>query len=107
MIEAIASLKAGTIIAAADAFGAKPNDSLPGGNVLSELIGGVMKWGQFFVVGGIIIGAMLWVVGSKSHNPQHASSGKMMVLMAIAAAILIGGANEIGQTFYDMGKKVS
>lgn len=95
-----------TLVAAADPFSAKPNDSLPGGQTLVELVGGLMQWGIVLAVGGIIIGVLLAVVGKAGHNSSHQSSGKTMALVAVFALLVIGGANTIGKTFYDMGEKV-
>lgn len=99
-------MKAAAIVFAAGAFDAKPNDKLPGGDVLSSLLGGVMRWAQYAVVCGLVVGAIFWMVGSRGHNPQHAASGKMILLAACVGAIIIGGANAIGQSFYDLGTQV-
>lgn len=106
MIESLASLKAATIIFAVDAFGAKPNDSLPGGSVIEKLVGGAMRWGQYAVVAALVVGVIMWIVGSKGHNPQHAAGGKMILLAACVGAVVIGGANAIGESFYDLGTEV-
>lgn len=104
--ELLTHIQGAVVVVMAGAFNSTPNDSFPGGDVLSKIVGGGMRWGQYAVVAGIVVGAVMWMVGSKSNNPQHASGGKLLLLASICGAILIGGANNIGSTFYDLGTQV-
>ncbi len=106
MIAAI-KLKAATLVlAAGTGTDAKPNDTLPGGSVLKDFVGGIMTYGMYFSVGGLVMGGAMWMFGSRSNNHQHASGGKTMVFAALCLAFLVGAANQLGASFQDMGAKV-
>jgi len=94
------------LVLAASGFDAKPNDSLPGGNLIQKIVGGLQTWGLYAGVAAIIAGAVYIAWGNTSHNPHSSSKGKMFVFGGIIGLMLIGGANEIGKAFFDMGKSI-
>jgi hypothetical protein len=51
-----------------------------------------------------VIAAIVWAVGHHSANPTLASRGRSGVLVAFAAAILLGGANVLIDFFVTAGK---
>jgi len=71
-----------------------PNtDGLPGIVALEKIVGALMTFGLIAAVAGVALSAMAWAIGSHSANPHVAGRGKSGVLVAGAAAMLIGAAN--------------
>ncbi len=93
-------------ILAAGAFSAKPNTSIPGSDTGVKLVGGLMTFGQIAAVGGLVLGAMLWMFGSRQHNSQHASAGKAMLFAGVAGAFMVGAANDFGSSAFKLGGEV-
>lgn len=82
-----------------------PNTTgLPGINSISNIVGALLTIGLIACVAGLVIAAMVWAIGSHSSNPNLASRGKTGVLVALVAAILIGGANVLVDFFVTTGK---
>ncbi|MHB1509396.1 MAG: DUF6112 family protein [Acidimicrobiales bacterium] len=82
-----------------------PNTTgLPGISSLSNIVGALLSIGLIACVAGLVIAAMVWAIGSHSSNPNLASRGKTGVLVALVAAILIGGANVLVDFFVTTGK---
>jgi uncharacterized membrane protein YphA (DoxX/SURF4 family) len=74
----------------------QPNRTgLPGIASLESIVGALLTFGlvaAVAAVAGIAISAIAWAIGSHSGNPHVAIKGKSGVLVALAAAFLIGGA---------------
>lgn len=67
-----------------------PNDGgLPGLPAASTLVGGLMTYGFLACVIGIILGVIVWVTGSHTSNPHHASRGRTGVVVSAFGAVLI------------------
>ena len=82
-----------------------PNTTgLPGISSLSNIVGALLSIGLIACVAGLVIAAIVWAIGSHSSNPGLASRGKTGVLVALVAAILIGGANVLVDFFVTTGK---
>jgi hypothetical protein len=82
-----------------------PNTTgLPGISSLSNIVGALLSIGLIACVAGLVIAAIVWAIGSHSSNPSLASRGKTGVLVALVAAILIGGANVLVDFFVTTGK---
>lgn len=82
-----------------------PNSTgLPGINSISNIVGALLTIGLIACVAGLVIAAIVWAIGSHSSNPNLASRGKTGVLVALVAAILIGGANVLVDFFVATGK---
>jgi len=82
-----------------------PNSTgLPGINSISNIVGALLTIGLIACVAGLVIAAIVWAIGSHSANPNLASRGKTGVLVALMAAILIGGANVLVDFFVTTGK---
>ncbi len=85
-----------------------PNSSgLPGIAQLREIVGAVMTIGLILAVLAVIIAALVWAFGSNSSNPHLASRGKSGVLVALAAAVVCGGAVALVNFFWNVGQTVS
>ncbi|MEP6561179.1 MAG: DUF6112 family protein [Nakamurella sp.] len=80
---------------------------LPGLQTFKGLVLGLIPYALLACVAALVIGAILWAVGAFGHNPQHSSKGKTTLVVAIAAALLVGGAAYLVGWFNDRGKEVS
>jgi Family of unknown function (DUF6112) len=82
-----------------------PNTTgLPGIGTLSSMVGALLTVGLIACVAGLVLAAIVWAVGSHSSNPHLAGRGKSGVLVALVAAVLIGGANVLVDFFVTTGK---
>ena len=80
--------------------GVTPNsDGLPGLPALRQLAGAVMTFSLVLCVVAFVISAAAWALGSFNSNAHYAGKGKVGVLIAGGAAILIGSANAIIRFF--------
>lgn len=85
-----------------------PNrDGLPGIAALESIVGALLTFGLIASVAGIAISAIAWAIGSHSGNPHVAGKGKSGVVIALAAAFLIGGANFLVNFFNAQGTHIS
>ena len=75
------------------------NDGLPGLSAAEKIGGALLTFGLVACVVGIVLGAIVWSMGSHSSNPHFASRGKTSVLVSAAAAVLIGSAVTIVNFF--------
>lgn len=76
---------------------------LPGGAVLQTLVDGLGGWALILALGGLVIGAALWALGSHSQNYQQSFVGKRAVLVSGLAALVIGAAPVIIDFFFHTG----
>ena len=82
----------------------QPNRTgLPGIASLESIVGALLTFGLVAAVAGIAISAIAWAIGSHSGNPHVAIKGKSGVLVALAAAFLIGGATFLVNFFNAQG----
>ena len=82
-----------------------PNSTgLPGISSLSAIVGALLTIGLIACVAGLILAAIVWAIGTHSANPSLSGRGKTGVLVAFAAAMLIGGANVLVDFFVNAGK---
>jgi hypothetical protein len=82
----------------------QPNRTgLPGIASLESIVGALLTFGLVAAVAGIAISAIAWAIGSHSGNPHVAGKGKSGVLVALAAAFLIGGATFLVNFFNAQG----
>ncbi|ACU53171.1 conserved hypothetical protein [Acidimicrobium ferrooxidans DSM 10331] len=77
--------------------------ALPGGSVLQTLINGLAGWALLASLAGLVIGAAVWALGAHSQNYQQAYLGRRAVLVAGAAALLVGAAPAIVNFFFHLG----
>jgi hypothetical protein len=82
-----------------------PNTTgLPGISTISNMVGALLSIGLIACLAGLVIAAIVWAVGHHSSNPTLAGRGKSGVLVAFAAAVLIGGANVLVDFFVNAGR---
>src|SRR5947207_9515508 len=77
--------------------------SLPGSNVLQQLVNGAEAWALAIALLGAFVGAGLWAVASHTHNHQYAARGRMAALVSGAAALVIGAGPGLVNFFERLG----
>jgi hypothetical protein len=85
----------------------RPNTTgLPGISALTDMVGALLTFGLIAAVAGVALSAITWAIGSNSSNPHIAGRGKNGVLIAGAAAMLIGAANTLVTFFTNAGAAI-
>jgi uncharacterized membrane protein len=85
----------------------QPNSKgLPGGNVWDTIAGGLQSWGLIAGVISIIAGAIVWTLGSHTHNPHVASRGRAGALIGAAGGLLTAAAPAIVEWGAHLGNTV-
>ncbi len=79
---------------------------LPGGPQLQRLVNGIAGFALIVLVGTAVGGAVWWAAGSASGNLHAVSSGKRMVLISLAAALVIGAAAALVNFSQGLGREV-
>lgn len=86
----------------------EPNPGgLPGGEALSNFVGGLAYYSLIVVVAAFLAGMALMAFGSLSSNPRSSALGKATAVVALLAAFGIGAAAAIINFFYRAGGTVS
>lgn len=81
-----------------------PNTTgLPGISELQSIVGALLTVGLIACLAGLVLAAIVWAVGHHSANPSLAGRGKAGVVVALLAAILVGGANVLVDFFVHAG----
>ena len=84
-----------------------PNSTaIPGLSTLSTLVGSLMAFGLVLSLAGFVGCAIVMSIGHHGANPQWSSRGKSGLLVCLAAALLIGGADLLINTFYNLGSSL-
>lgn len=83
------------------------SSGLPGMNVVSRIVGGLLYAGFFLAVATLVVAAIVWAASSIGGNYQGVSKGKTGVAVSAVAALLLGGASAIVRFFVDMGGSIS
>jgi MFS family permease len=81
-------------------------NSLPGGQVLQNLMNGLGGWALALALVGLVIGAAAWALGSHGQNYQQSYVGRRAVLISGLAALLIGAGPAIVNFFFHAGQGV-
>jgi hypothetical protein len=79
---------------------------LPGGAALQSLADGIAAWALIGALVALLIGAMLWAIGSHTQNMHQSAQGRRAVLSSLVAAILIGAAPTLINFFFNTGLSV-
>jgi hypothetical protein len=77
--------------------------SLPGSNVLQQIVNGADAWALTIALIGAFIGAAVWAVASHSNNHHYAGRGRMGALVSCASALVIGAAPGLINFFAHLG----
>jgi hypothetical protein len=91
----------------ADNPGVTPNSNgIPGIRLLQSIVGGILTAGFVACVAGLVIASVCWALGSHQGNARLAISGRTGVLVSIAAAVLVGGADALVAFFSNAGSSL-
>ena len=100
----IVSAVAGTLIAAAPAFAQVPDPaadaSLPGGALITQVLGWLKYAALASAVAGLLIGGISMGVGHFGSSYSASSAGKKWILGGIGSAMIAGLAHAIATTVY-------
>jgi hypothetical protein len=87
--------------------GVTPNtNGLPGMEAARKIVGALLTFGLIGSVAGVAVSALVWALSAHNGNSHYASRGKMGVVIAAAAAMLIGGADTIVAFFQNAGGSI-
>jgi len=86
-----------------DITGIKPAPNLPGSDVVANLAKGIGYIALVAALAGMLISAAMWAIGHHSSNYQQATNGRRGVLVSALAALIIGAAPFLVQSFYGIG----
>jgi hypothetical protein len=78
---------------------------LPGQDKLQKLLDGLYSWSLILCLGALVVAALAWAWGSHSHHHQAAVYGRKGLLVAAAAALLIGASPAVVDFFYELGRR--
>ncbi len=81
-------------------------NGLPGGSELQSLTNGLGGWALVLALVGLLIGALMWALGSHTQNYHQSYSGRRAVLVSALAALLIGAAPALVNFFFHAGTNV-
>jgi hypothetical protein len=80
--------------------------ALPGGSVLQQLADGLGAWALIGSLIALLLGALIWAIGSHTQNMHQSSAGRRAVATSLVAAVLIGAAPSLINFFFSTGLKV-
>jgi hypothetical protein len=87
--------------------GVSPNTTgLPGVSEARKIVGAVLTFGLIASVAGLAISALAWALSAHNGNSYYASRGKVGVVVAAGAALLLGGADAIITFFQGAGASI-
>jgi hypothetical protein len=79
---------------------------LPGGAALQKVVNGLAFLSLIALLGGVVVGAVMWGVGSASNNPTQGASGKRMVAISLFGAVIVGAAAGLINFFNTLGQGI-
>jgi hypothetical protein len=79
-----------------------PN-ALPGSAQVQQIVNGLAAFALLGLVGSLIVGAVIWAVGSAGGNPVGVTRGKSMVMFGLVGALIVGAAAALVNFFQAMG----
>lgn len=79
------------------------DNGLPGVREAERIVGALLTFGVIAAIAGVAMSSIVWAIGGHSVNPQMTHRGKTGVIVSLAAAVLIGGADALVQFFTHAG----
>ncbi len=101
-----ALLHPATFLRLADVTLSPDSSQLPGSSVLQNLTNGIAGWALILSLVALLIGAVMWALGSHSQNYHQSMAGRRAVLVSGAAALVIGAAPALINFFFHTGQQV-
>jgi hypothetical protein len=81
----------------------KPNQSLPGTQMLENAVGGLMTAALVVCVAAIVFGGGAWAFGERRANLTAAHLGRRLVEGGLLGGVLIGGAVALVNRAFGLG----
>jgi hypothetical protein len=84
-----------------------PNVSLlPGSAQLQQLANGIAGWALVIAVIAMVVGGVLWAIGSHSQNMHQSMAGRKAVVTGLLAGLLVGAAPHLINFVFTTGSGV-
>ena len=77
--------------------------ALPGASVLQQLANGLGAWALIGSLIALLLGAVMWAIGSHTQNMHQSAAGRRTVVTSLIAAVLIGAAPSLINFFFKTG----
>ena len=79
---------------------------LPGSAQLQQLANGIAGWALVIAVIAMVVGGVLWAIGSHSQNMQQSMAGRKAVVTGLLAGLLVGAAPHLINFVFTTGSGV-
>ncbi len=100
----VAEATTGLAVVVAQVVKVSPDPAaLPGGAQLQQIVNGLAGMALIALAGAAVVGAVWWAVGSSGSHPGAVLGGKRMVLIAVAAALVVGATPALINFFRALG----
>jgi hypothetical protein len=79
---------------------------LPGSAQLQQLANGIAGWALVIAVIVMVVGGVLWAIGSHSQNMHQSMAGRKAVVTGLLAGLLVGAAPHLINFVFTTGSGV-
>ena len=79
---------------------------LPGSAQLQQLANGIAGWALVIAVIAMVVGGVLWAIGSHSQNMHQSMAGRKAVVTGLLAGLLVGAAPHLINLVFTTGSGV-
>jgi hypothetical protein len=79
----------------------------PGGEAIADLVRGLVFYAILACGAAAALGAGVWAISGIGTNPYGAMQGKRTVLIALAAAAIIGASGYLIEHFLGIGRSIN
>jgi hypothetical protein len=79
---------------------------LPGSAQLQQLANGIAGWALVIAVIAMVVGGVLWAIGSHSQNMHQSMAGRKAVVTGLLAGLLVGAAPHLINFVFTTGSGV-
>jgi hypothetical protein len=80
--------------------------ALPGSAALQQIANGLASWALIGALIALLLGAVLWAIGSHTQNMHQSMAGRRAVVTSLVAAVVIGAAPSLVNFFFNTGLAV-
>jgi hypothetical protein len=79
---------------------------LPGGDLITSLLGGLAQWGIYGAGFAVLAGALLWGVSHRAGFVNGAHRGRELVVGGLLGALVVGASSALVNFAFSAGSKV-
>ncbi len=79
---------------------------LPGGDLITSLLGGLAQWGIYGAGFAVLAGALLWGVSHRAGFVNGAHRGRELVVGGLIGALVVGASSALVNFAFSAGSKV-